>query len=891
MFRNLAARSTKLFAPVLLTLALIAPVSISNPAQAAGSCPTAQCAHLIVHYKRNAPTNYSDWGLWLWAFKGAASLPASVVTPFSSSVLDNKGYALIDTQVPISAGVTQLGLIPRMKSSWTKDVELDRLVNLDENHSAEIWIQQNDGYLYKNDSFIMPAEIWGASIESLRTIKIILSKANGTAGPGFSLSGTGAPAIASAEKIKDLNNGASSSNKQWLLTTATDIPLGAQLTVTHTDADPARSFGSKTLVAAGVFTSPAFVDAYTYTGNDLGSTYSQAKTDFRVWAPTASDVSLVTYASASAGVETGTVTAMTKDVKGTWVASLSGDKNGLIYNYRVTVAGDTEEAVDPYARSVTLNGNRSVVLDMATTNPIGWATQAKPVFSGKATDAVMYELHVRDATKDPSSGVSAANRGKYLGLAQLGTSVKVGAKSGTTGLSYFKELGVTHIQLQPFYDFASGGSEDSPSFNWGYDPKNYNAPEGQYSSDPSNPVLRVKELKTAIQAIHKAGLRVTMDVVYGHVASATEFSEQLIVPGYWFRKDANGNLTNGSGCGNDVATERPMVRKFIVDSMAYWTREYKLDGFRIDQMGLWDVTTLNAVRAAVSVEEPKATIIGEGWSMGPSIGVPQGTQSQLLNMPGIGAFNDGIRNAVKGSPDGTSDGGYVNGNPGGTIGALKAGIIGHTSSDTVIVPWLTLDAGQSVNYAEAHDNMTLFDKLFAVNNQTSRPVVAKQDRQIASLIFLAEGTPFIQAGQEFLRSKDGEPNSYNLDDSINSLKWTQRVTELTTVNYYKGLIALRKAHAGFRMNTPAAITANLKFLTAPGDVLAYSINGKAAGDTWSSIVVISNPSDSAAKVTLPSVGNWSVVVQGDTAGVATLATLKNTKVATVAAHSTLVIHK
>jgi len=394
-----------------------------------------------------------------------------------------------------------------------------------------------------------------------------------------------------------------------------------------------------------------------------------------------------------------------------------------------------------------------------------------------------------------------------------------------------------------------------------------------------------------VQAIHNAGLRVTMDVVYGHVASATEFSEQLIVPGYWFRRDANGNLTNGSGCGNDVATERPMVRKFIVDSMKYWTSEYKLDGFRIDQMGLWDVNTLNAVRAGVSSVEPKATIIGEGWSMGPSIGQAQGTQSQLLNMPGLGAFNDGIRNAVKGSPDGTSDGGYVNGNPGGTLGALKAGIIGHTSSNTVIVPWLTLDAGQSVNYAEAHDNMTLFDKLFAVNNQTSRSAVAKQDRQIASLILLAEGTPFIQAGQEFLRSKEGEANSYNLSDSINSLKWGQRVTESTTVNYYKGLIALRKAHPAFRMNTPAAITANLKFLNAPSDVLEYSINGKAVKDSWSTIVVISNPNSTATKVNLPSSGNWNVVVQGDKAGVATFAVLKSTKTVTVAPNSTLVIYK
>jgi pullulanase len=307
-------------------------------------------------------------------------------------------------------------------------------------------------------------------------------------------------------------------------------------------------------------------------------------------------------------------------------------------------------------------------------------------------------------------------------------------------------------------------------------------------------------------------------------------------------------------------------------------------------MGLWDVQTVNDSANAIRAIEPKSTIIGEAWSMGGDSGLPQGNQSQLLNMPGVGAFNDGIRNGVKGSPDGTSDGGFVNGNT-GAINAVKAGIIGNTSADKITVPWLTLESGQSVNYAEAHDNMTLFDKLWAVNNGVSRTAVAKQSRQIASLIFLAQGTAFIQAGQEFLRSKDGEPNSYRSSDAINSLKWNQRVTEKVTVDYYKGLIALRKAHPAFRMNTPSAISANLKFLTAPDDVLAYSLNGKAAKDKWSTIVVISNPYGTAKKVNLPATGNWQVVVSGDKAGVATLSTLKKAKVATVAANSTLVLWK
>jgi pullulanase len=391
--------------------------------------------------------------------------------------------------------------------------------------------------------------------------------------------------------------------------------------------------------------------------------------------------------------------------------------------------------------------------------------------------------------------------------------------------------------------------------------------------------------------MHKNGLRVTMDVVYGHVASATEFSQSLIVPGYWFRKDASGNLTNRSGCGNDTATERPMVRKFIVDSMKYWTKEYKLDGYRIDQMGLWDVTTMNQVRDAVKAIEPKATIIGEAWSMGGDSGLPQGNQSQLVNMPGIGGFNDGIRNAVKGSPDGLSDGGYVNGNPGGTLNALKAGIIGHTPSTAVTVPWQTLDSGQSVNYAEAHDNMTLFDKLWAVNNQQSRAAVAKQSRQISALLFASQGTAFIQAGQEFLRTKNGDHNSYRSSDAVNSLKWTERITQKVTVDYNKGLIAMRKAHPAFRLNTPASIQANVKFLNAPNHVLAFSLNGKAVKDSWGTIVVISNPNSTTQKVNLPATGDWKVVVSGDKAGVTTLATLKKTKTASVLANSTVIMWK
>lgn len=880
----------KLTAVLTAVGVLFSLLTVVSPVQASATCPTAECATLTVHYKRTSGT-YTDWGLWLWALKGSG-LPESVVTPFTTD-RDSNNLAVITTKVPISAGVTELGLIPRLRSGWTKDVDQDRTVKLDSNKNAEIWIQQGDAYIYNNSTFTLPAEIFSANIETFRTIKVVLSKAESSLNvASVALTGVGAPGVASVTRINDLAAGTSYSYKQWTVTTDADIPLGSALTLTHSHpTTPSRSFGSKLAVPAGVFTSPEFVDDYTYTGDDLGSTFTSAKTNFRVWAPTASDVDLITYASANAASNTGEVTQMVSDVKGTWVAELSGNRHGQVYMYRVSVGGNVEEAVDPYARSVTADGVRGVVIDFAQTDPVGWVNHAKPKFSGKLVDSVVYELHVRDATKDPSAGVAEANRGKFLGLTQLGTKIKVGKVTAPTGLSAIKDLGVTHVQLLPFYDYASGGLEANSTFNWGYDPEHFNAPEGQYSSDPTNPVARISELKSAILAMHKNGLRVTMDVVYGHVASATEFSQQLIVPNYWFRRDAAGVLTNGSGCGNDVATERPMVRKFIVDSMKYWTREYMLDGFRVDQMGLWDVGTLNAVRAGVSEVEPTATILGEGWSMGPPIGVTQGVQGQLRNMPGIGAFNDGIRNAVKGSPDGLSDGGFANGNGSGTLAAVKAGIIGNTASDKVTVPWLTLEAGQTVNYAEAHDNLSLFDKLWSVNNQTSRAAVAKQSRQIASLLFLSQGTPFIQAGQEFLRSKSGEPNSYNLSDAVNNIKWGERATQATTVAYYKGLITLRKAHKAFRMNTPELISSNLRFLSAPSDVLAYSINGKAVGDSWKSIVVISNPNSSSKKVTLPSTGTWIASVLGDKAGVSTLATYRNAKTVTVAANSTLVLHK
>jgi type I pullulanase len=633
---------------------------------------------------------------------------------------------------------------------------------------------------------------------------------------------------------------------------------------------------------AKLYDSPEFAEKYTYTGNDLGNTYSKTETKMRVWAPTATAVKVVTYATANTLADEGVETAMTQDVNGTWVAAIAGDKDGLIYNYRVTVDGNTNEAVDPYVRATTINGERGVVVDLAKTNPANWK-KTKPAFSGKTTDAVIYELHVRDFSIDASSGIPAAHRGKFLAFTDLNTTNN-GQK---TGISAIKDLGVTHVELLPFFDFASVDEAD-PSFNWGYDPKNYNVPEGSYSSDPTKPTARITELKQAIQAMHDQKLRVNMDVVYNHVYNAGNFSQETIVPGYWFRTDETGELTNGTGVGNDVASERPMVRKFIVDSVKYWATEYNLDGFRFDLMGIHDIQTVNEITAALKVIDPTIIVIGEGWNMGTLPDDQKANQINIAKLNNVALFNDQIRDGLKGSVFNATDTGWATGKV-SAASDIYAGIVGNIDySAAFLTKWTTTAPGQSVNYVESHDNLALADKLTASVKGISPAGVAQLSQFASSVAFLAQGVPFLQAGQEFLRSKNGNDNSYNADDATNSLKWSTKVKHVATTKYYQGLFALRAAHPAFRMSTTAQVKANLKFLKTTNNVIAYSLNGKAVKDAASTIVVIHNPNAAAATVTLPNKKKWSIVVKGGVAGTKTIESITAAKV-NVAGQTTMVL--
>ena len=654
-----------------------------------------------------------------------------------------------------------------------------------------------------------------------------------------------------------------------------DPTIHYSIPTTPIPANPAIEF-------AKLYDSAEFAAKYTYTGNDLGVTYTKASTKLRVWAPTAKAVSVVTYKEADAPSSSGALIKMTYDTKGTWVATLKGDQNGTVFNYRVSVNNTVNEAVDPYVRATTVNGLRGVIVNLDATDPKGWNT-SKPKFSGKPTDAVIYELHVRDLSMDPSSGIPAKNKGKFLALTDLSTSNN-GQK---TGVAAIKDLGVTHVELLPIFDFATV-NENIPTFNWGYDPQNYNVPEGSYSSDPKKPTVRITELKSAIMSLHKAGLRVNMDVVYNHVSNANTFSQNLIVPGYFFRRDDNGNLTSGSGCGNDVASERPMVRKFIVDSVKYWTTEYNLDGFRFDLMGLMDIETINEITAALKKIDPTILVIGEGWNMGTLPADKRANQLNISKLPGVAHFNDQIRDGIKGSVFDAADNGFATGKFTAKMNVM-AGIVGNTDYSTeIMTKWTTTAPGQSVNYVESHDNMTLVDKITASVIDAKPADIAQLSQLAASIALLSQGMPFIQAGQEFLRSKGGDTNSYKSSDLVNSLKWGTQSANAATVKYYKGLIALRKAHPAFRMATTDLVKKNLKFLTSPEGTIAYSINGSDVKDSASTIVVVHNANTTAQTITLPKSGSWSVLVEAGRAGTTVLRKITGGSV-TVEARSTLVI--
>lgn len=616
---------------------------------------------------------------------------------------------------------------------------------------------------------------------------------------------------------------------------------------------------------------------YYYDGTDLGCVYTKDATTFRVWSPIAERVDLNLYKEGNGDCLVDTIPMM-MDVKGTWFTKVEKDLAGLYYTYTVKVENKTNEVIDVYAKAAGVNGKRAMILDFASTNPEGWDKDFGPELK-RRTDALIYELHVRDLSADKSSGIQ--NKYRYDGLTEEGTKSPDGL---ATGLDHIKELGVTHVHLLPLHDFGSVDEEhpEENVFNWGYDPVNYSVLEGSYSKDPYHGEVRVKEFKNVVQTLHKHGIGVVMDVVYNHTYHSFNSVFEKTVPGYYYRMKGE-KFANGSGCGNETASEHKMMRKFMVESLCFWAREYHVDGFRFDLMGIHDVETMNEIAKALKRINPNILLYGEGWAAEPPVYDDDklAMKSNAKKVPDYAMFSDSIRDTVKGNVFTFDAKGFVNGGE-DLEEDLKFTVVAatnHSQAQKGKEKSWALSAEQSVNYVSAHDDLTLWDKLAVTNPDDKEEIRMAMNRLTAAIVFTAQGIPFIQAGEEMLRTKPGTQvnglftsNSYNSPDSINSMKWDQKKTYQNVVEYYKGLIAFRKEHSALRMVTAGEMEERLEFLDVPRNVVAYTIAGNKEGEPLQELCIIYNANREEAEVDIPA-GEWNVYVDGQCAGTKPLTTI------------------
>ncbi len=831
---------------------------------------------VTVHYHRNKG-DYQGWNMWTWEDDRSGT-----ARQFTS----NDDYGKIATfTAKNDAGIENAKFIVRYSTStneWeSKDCDQDRtipnnIIKLDKNDptkgTAEIWLLQGDPTVYVNAT--MPqftAHIMSADITGLKKLAVKVS------GDVSSLKKSDVTLLDKSEKSQKEIEIVSVEKKGSDITIETknelDIKHLYELNIKGLTKSVDLSASSKT--GASVIRTDEFDKKYAYNGDDLGAAYSASSTTFKLWAPTATEVKLITYKSTAEKAEKDKETAMKAEDHGVWSAKLDGDQAGTAYAYEVHFAdGTVNVSADPYAKAAVVNGERSVVL---ADKDAGNAGKRMPKFA-HPSDATIAEMDVRDFSINPNSGISDAHRGKYLGVVEAGT--KTTDKHNVSGFDYLKSLGVTHVQIMPMYDFGSVNETGDLGYgkpgaqNWGYDPQNYNVPEGSYSTDPANPTTRVKEAKQMIAGLHKAGLRVIMDVVYNHVYNAQNHSFNKTVPGYYFRyKD--GALNGNSGCGNDTASERQMMRKYIVDSVKYWATHYNLDGFRFDLMGLIDLKTMQEVRAELNKIDPSIIVLGEGWDMNTMLPKSDSTiQPNGSKIPGVAFFNDSFRDAMKGSVFDAKGTGFVNGNTSKDTKALlehnllgcQFGTGGKTADGkNTIKCWNGnaemhfADAGQVVQYVEAHDNLSLYDKLKVSAPNDTEDVRMKRVKLANSMVLLSRGMPFIQLGQEFLRTKNGNGNSYNAGDKDNALDWNRATEKSDSVNYFRGLLKLRKSIKSLRDFDYATINKNMKMIAGtPDGVIAYTLK-----DGDKQYVVVFNANNAETQVKIPAGKYVALVANGE----------------------------
>lgn len=845
--------------------------------------PEALNAVVYFHYKRNN-SDYNRWQLWLWAEEGDALDPEGI---------DSFGaYFRIDLADPTSYffEATQLGYIYRLGEWEAKDkVANDRFVTL-----TEAMIDNNN-------------EIHLYSFEGVETIFLDKDKKQ----PVYEISGfvlgkdgktVNISANATGERFKVYRNGEVFVDRSFKISSNQTITLPEKFDLSKKDVYELEIIFddqvtlTTDLNISNYYDSTEFVNNYIYSGNDLGVTVKDGKTTFKLWAPASREVTVELFnfghpkkhgTSEYPGDDKPVKSyEMKLGSKGVWSVTVDEDLTGYYYTYSVMNGYTlTEDIVDPYAYATGINGLRGYIVDFSVLNPEGWDYNRKSLYT--PNELVVYELHIRDLTMDDTWNGTEANRGKYLGMSEAGTTYSLGSTTVTTGFDHIKELGINAVQILPFFD-AANKEQREDQFNWGYNPQNYNVLEGQYATDPYDAECRIKEFKEMAKAYHNAGIEIIMDVVYNHMSGITGSSFHKILPGYYFRYDSKGIAWNGSGCGNEVASERAMVRKYIIDSIMFWAKEYNIKGFRFDLMALLDITTMNQLAAELHNLDPNIVVYGEPWdAVNNSPSFPFADKANTANVAklnGVGMFNDFTRDKIKGNPSGGGKG-WIQGS--GSANDLLTGFKGTQCGS---------NPQKQVNYVTCHDNLTLADKLRMSG-------VSEADLGMASaltngIVLTSQGITFLHAGEEILRSKPiykngiwtGEysHNSYNLPDASNSLKWENKIIYAQAYEAYKDLVHISVEQSAFHFSDATTSNSNISVKQSSGNTIVLEINTpKKDANDWSKITIIFSNANGNSSYTLN--GTWNVATVSGTSNVVKGGTAAGT--VTAGAYSIVVLYQ
>lgn len=870
---------------------------------------------LVVHYHRFDP-NYSPWEMWLWQY--TPSPGEGSTHKFNGDDEFGKVYE-IELAGTALDGATQVGIIIKT-ASWEKDVSTDRYISMaNPNAQGEVhayFVSGDPTIYYTSDGIDISNRVLQADFTKIDEIKFTASS-NVTENDIQVLADGTPQAIDSFNMI----------NGEATITLANDADLGKIYTLEVDFGDPGVDPKESTIGFAGLYSSDAFNNQYAYDG-ELGTIYSTSETTFKLWAPLSSNVvlnlftaghtALQTDYQGNAGVDVAYETHnLVKGDKGVWEVTVPGDLHGIYYTYSVTNGSVTNEASDPYAFASGVNGKRSMVVNFDLLDPENWVDGYRPDTIESYNDSIITEVHVRDYTAHSTWNGTESLRGTFLGLAESGTTL-----SGvSTGFDHIVELGVTHVQLLPVFDYGAAvdetrlkdpdyiGKKDT-IFNWGYMPENFNVVEGSYATDPYNGTVRIEEYKQLIQAFSDNDIRVVMDVVYNHHGKSADSNFDLIVPGYYFRFNDNGSFSNGSGTGNETASEHYMMSKFMVDSVMFWAEEYNISGFRFDLMKLHDVDTMNAISTALHEIDPTILIYGEPWNGGtsPLSDSIAAYNANLDQMPGVAVFNDDTRDGIKGSVFNEEEQGFIQGvSSSATDERIKLGIVGavqHTQIAVASLPkgaW-ALNPNQTVNYATAHDNNVLFDKIMLSTSGLTYDEIKAMQMQANAIVLTSNGIPFLHGGVEIMRSKpctviSGEAqgecdstlkydhNSYRSPDQTNAIDWTWKVDNMDVFEYYKGLIEIRRSVDVFSYDSKEDLQSHLFFLQDPSGMVSYIVYDETS--PWEYTLVAHNNAVVDRPLDLQGY-TWNLVANKDTAGLNTISEVEGTY--TMAPNETVIMY-